>query len=66
MADRGGCRGRSSAFLDGLVALYDRALVVALRHRQITLTVMVFTVCADRSRSSCGFPKDSFRNRTPA
>jgi HAE1 family hydrophobic/amphiphilic exporter-1 len=33
-------------FFAGLVAIYDRALVVALRHRQITLTVMVLTICA--------------------
>jgi len=33
-------------FLDHLVASYDRALVVALRHHRITLTVMVLTVCA--------------------
>jgi HAE1 family hydrophobic/amphiphilic exporter-1 len=32
--------------LDGLVAAYDRGLVVALRHRRITLTVMILTVCA--------------------
>ncbi|MGO8919001.1 MAG: efflux RND transporter permease subunit, partial [Stellaceae bacterium] len=33
-------------FLDGMVAAYDRALVVALRHRRITLLVMILTVCA--------------------
>jgi hydrophobe/amphiphile efflux-1 (HAE1) family protein len=33
-------------FLDGLVSSYDRALVVALRHRQITLVTMILTVCA--------------------
>jgi HAE1 family hydrophobic/amphiphilic exporter-1 len=33
-------------WLDGLVRVYDRALVVALRHRRITLTVMILTVCA--------------------
>ncbi len=32
--------------LDRLVAAYDRALVVALRHRRITLTVMLMTVAA--------------------
>jgi hydrophobe/amphiphile efflux-1 (HAE1) family protein len=32
-------------FFDWLVALYDRALVVALRHRFVTLMVMVATVC---------------------
>ena len=32
--------------LDGLVAAYDRALVVALRHRRITLGVMLLTVAA--------------------
>jgi hydrophobe/amphiphile efflux-1 (HAE1) family protein len=31
-------------FFDRLVANYDRALVVALRHRFITLLVMIFTV----------------------
>ena len=33
-------------FFDGLVALYDRALIVALRHRLITLMVMISTVAA--------------------
>jgi len=32
--------------LDGLVAAYDRALTVALRHRRITLCVMIGTVVA--------------------
>jgi len=32
-------------FFDGMVNVYDRALVVALRHRQITLMVMILTVC---------------------
>jgi hydrophobe/amphiphile efflux-1 (HAE1) family protein len=31
-------------FFDGLVAVYDRALIVALRHRLITLMVMISTV----------------------
>ncbi|MDB5604639.1 MAG: acriflavine resistance protein [Bradyrhizobium sp.] len=31
-------------FFDRLVATYDRALVVALRHRLVTLIVMIFTV----------------------
>jgi hydrophobe/amphiphile efflux-1 (HAE1) family protein len=31
-------------FFDRLVATYDRALVVALRHRLVTLLVMIFTV----------------------
>ncbi|SDT00401.1 efflux RND transporter permease subunit [Bradyrhizobium canariense] len=31
-------------FFDRLVATYDRALVVALRHRLVTLMVMIFTV----------------------
>jgi hydrophobe/amphiphile efflux-1 (HAE1) family protein len=31
-------------FFERLVAVYDRALVVALRHRLITLLVMIFTV----------------------
>jgi len=42
--------GRVSAalerVLDGMVAAYDRALVVALRHRRITLAVMLLTVVA--------------------
>ena len=33
-------------FFDGLVAVYDRALIVALRHRLITLMVMISTVAA--------------------
>ena len=33
-------------FLDGLVGVYDRALTVALRHRLITLFVMISTVAA--------------------
>ena len=33
-------------FFDGLVEVYDRALVVALRHRRITLMVMILTVFA--------------------
>ncbi len=33
-------------FFDGLVTVYDRALVVALRYRQITLLVMILTICA--------------------
>jgi HAE1 family hydrophobic/amphiphilic exporter-1 len=32
-------------FFDRMVAVYDRALVVALRHRLITLIVMILTVC---------------------
>ncbi len=32
-------------FFDGLVTAYDRALVVALRHRRITLMFMILTVC---------------------
>jgi hydrophobe/amphiphile efflux-1 (HAE1) family protein len=31
-------------FFDWLVRIYDRALVVALRHRQVTLTIMILTV----------------------
>ncbi len=34
------------AGLDGLVKSYDRALVVALRHRRVTLAVMIGTVAA--------------------
>jgi len=33
-------------FFDGLLALYDRALSVALRYRFITLMIMILTVCA--------------------
>jgi hydrophobe/amphiphile efflux-1 (HAE1) family protein len=33
-------------FFDRLVAVYDRALIVALRHRLITLMVMISTVAA--------------------
>ena len=33
-------------FFDGLVEAYDRALVVALRHRVVTLMVMILTVVA--------------------
>ena len=32
-------------FFDWLVAVYDRGLVVALRYRGITLTIMILTVC---------------------
>ena len=32
-------------FFDSLVAVYDRGLVVALRYRRITLTIMILTVC---------------------
>jgi len=38
--------GAVERFFEGLVAVYDRALVVALRHRLITLTVMIATICA--------------------
>src|SRR6266478_4230732 len=38
--------GAVERFFEGLVAVYDRALVVALRHRLITLTVMITTICA--------------------
>jgi hydrophobe/amphiphile efflux-1 (HAE1) family protein len=33
-------------FFEGLAAVYDRALVVALRHRAITLAVMIATIAA--------------------
>jgi multidrug efflux pump subunit AcrB len=33
-------------FFNGLLTVYDRAWVVGLRHRQITLMIMVLTVCA--------------------
>jgi hydrophobe/amphiphile efflux-1 (HAE1) family protein len=37
--------GAVERFFEGLVSVYDRALVVALRHRLITLTVMIATIC---------------------
>jgi hydrophobe/amphiphile efflux-1 (HAE1) family protein len=46
--DRGNPGFISSAlerFFDSLVAFYDRGLIVALRYRQITLTIMLLTVC---------------------
>jgi hydrophobe/amphiphile efflux-1 (HAE1) family protein len=33
-------------FFEWLVAVYDRGLVIALRHRLITLAVMIATICA--------------------
>ena len=49
-AENGARQGRISqaleGFFDWLVAVYDRALVIALRHRFVTLMVMVATVCA--------------------
>ncbi len=33
-------------FFDWLVNVYDRALIVALRYRRITLTIMLLTICA--------------------
>jgi len=48
--EHGNTPGRVSAalerLLDGLVAAYDRGLIVALRHRRITLAVMLLTVAA--------------------
>jgi hydrophobe/amphiphile efflux-1 (HAE1) family protein len=32
-------------FFNRLVVVYDRGLVVALRYRQITLTIMILTIC---------------------
>jgi hydrophobe/amphiphile efflux-1 (HAE1) family protein len=32
-------------FFEWLVAVYDRGLVVALRYRRITLTIMILTIC---------------------
>ena len=52
-------------FFDGLVAVYDRALIVALRHRLITLMVMISTVCDGASCSSRS-RKAFSRSRTPA
>jgi hydrophobe/amphiphile efflux-1 (HAE1) family protein len=37
--------GAVERFFEGLVSVYDRALVVALCHRLITLTVMIATIC---------------------
>src|SRR6202022_1206862 len=42
---RGRVSGAVERFFDGLVAVYDRALIVALRHRLITLTAMIATIC---------------------
>src|SRR5215813_4491506 len=42
--DRASSRARSSASFDWLAAVYDRGLVVALRHRFVTLLVMLSTV----------------------
>jgi HAE1 family hydrophobic/amphiphilic exporter-1 len=48
-AQEGGKAGRVSrtleSFFEWLVEIYDRVLVVALRHRLITLTIMILTVC---------------------
>ncbi|MFL5334048.1 MAG: efflux RND transporter permease subunit, partial [Geminicoccaceae bacterium] len=48
--ERGEAPGRVSAalerFFEGLVSAYDRALLVALRHRFVTLCVMLLTVVA--------------------
>jgi hydrophobe/amphiphile efflux-1 (HAE1) family protein len=33
------------SFFDWLVGVYDRGLIVALRYRQITLTIMILTIC---------------------
>ena len=48
-SDRGSTPGTMSQalerFFEWLVGVYDRALVVALRHRRITLTIMILTVC---------------------
>jgi hydrophobe/amphiphile efflux-1 (HAE1) family protein len=48
-SDRGSTPGKMSQalehFFEWLVGVYDRALVVALRHRRITLTIMILTVC---------------------
>src|SRR4029077_11864759 len=48
-SDRGSTPGKMSRalehFFEWLVGVYDRALVVALRHRRITLAIMILTVC---------------------
>ena len=48
-SDRGSTPGKMSQalehFFEWLVGAYDRALVVALRHRRITLAIMIVTVC---------------------
>src|SRR5205814_2178544 len=41
---RGRVSGAVESYFEGLVGLYDRALVVALRHRLITLIVMIATI----------------------
>jgi len=44
---RAGLLSRSfERFFDGLAAVYDRGLVVALRHRFVTLLVMISTIAA--------------------
>jgi HAE1 family hydrophobic/amphiphilic exporter-1 len=45
-AKPGPVTGTLERFFDGLVGVYDRALIVALRHRLITLIVMISTVAA--------------------
>jgi len=44
-ADPGYVSQMLESFFERLVAIYDRALVVALRYRQVTLTIMILTVC---------------------
>ena len=46
-------------FFDLLVKVYDRALVVALRHQQITLTIMILTICLTGALF-VAIPKGSF------
>jgi multidrug efflux pump subunit AcrB len=51
-------------FFDSLVAVYDRGLAVTLRYRQITLTIMILTVCLAMALF-VWIPKGFFRRRTP-
>jgi hydrophobe/amphiphile efflux-1 (HAE1) family protein len=48
-SDRGSTPGKMSRalehFFEWLVGVYDRALVVALRHHRITLAIMILTIC---------------------
>jgi hydrophobe/amphiphile efflux-1 (HAE1) family protein len=43
-SSRGNLSQGLERFFEGLVKIYDRALVIALRHRRITLMVMILTV----------------------
>jgi len=60
-------RATLERFFDGLVAAYDRALIVALRHRLITLDGDALDCSLRPSSCSWKSPKGFFpRSRTPA